>query len=133
MSKDIWVIMVLVLANHVVKLETLTFCLQNLFWQYEHSAGLGIKEIGQKRQGLLSHFQLQILLYQWTWLDVTAVLTDLPTHSTEKTLNTEQWNSVQGRIHFWVTTAGASTGYSQTFSLGLIWTCVEIAHIWRPD
>lgn len=45
----------------MVKLETLTSCLRELFLQHELSAGLGIRETGQKRQEQsLSHFQLRV-------------------------------------------------------------------------
>lgn len=48
MSRGIWVISngfsKQRLANHVAKLETLTFCLQKLFWQYELSVSLGASE-----------------------------------------------------------------------------------------
>lgn len=53
MSRGIWVISngfsKQKLANHVAKLETLTFCLQKLFWQYELSVSLGASERQARR------------------------------------------------------------------------------------
>lgn len=140
MSRGIWVISNGVskqrLANHVAKLETLTFCLQKLFWQYELSVSLGASERQARKDKdnfCLTFSYKFCFISERDWY-VTAVLaTGLQTLSTEKTLNTKQWSSVQGRTHCWVTIAFASAGYSQTSSLGLIWTCLETVHIWGPD
>ena len=140
MSKGIWVInngfSKQRLANHVVKLETLTSCLQELFLQCEFAAGLGIKRGRPKEtRMILSHFQLRAnfallvnltgLLRQYLLL-AYSLTPRRKLHFKDLTLLSPlgaivlSRTSVQGRTHFWVTTAGASCRVFTNFQPGVL-------------